>query len=123
MAEQEIPNMLNVRGLLKRIVGYETRHNSTTGPSGHPVCQTTITTQLELLADGGKTLPINFQSYVGCELVNKRVTYITDTEITNGNVTTTVGDRPARQDVTRQKLVPDDENLPKYLAVSCIYIG
>lgn len=127
---EEKPKEFSVRGLLKKIVGYETHHNSTTGPSGHPVCQTTIITQLELLTDGGKTLPINFQSYVGCELLDKRVTYTADTEVTNGETKSLVTDefnrqviRHARQDVTRQKLIPDDQRLPKYLAVNCTYVG
>jgi len=78
---------------------------------------------LEILTDDGKTLPIHFQSYVGYELVSKRVTYTTDGEATNADVSTAVGVRHARQDVTRQKLMPNDENLPKYLAVNCVYQG
>ncbi len=123
MTEQEIPKECVIKGLLKKIVGYETQHNSTTGPSGHSVCQTTITTRLEILTDEGKILPIHFQSYVGYELVNKRITYVAVGEVTTGDVSTAVGVRPVRQDVMRTKLIPDDENLPKYVAVNCVYQG
>lgn len=123
MTEQEIPKEFSVKGLLKKIVGYETNNNSTTGPSGHSVCQTVTTTRLEILSDDGKTLSIHFQSYVGYELINQRVTYTADNEVTTGDVSTAVGVRFARQDVTRQKLIPDDNNLPKYLASNCVYQG
>jgi hypothetical protein len=123
MTEQEIPKEFSVKGLLKKIVGYDAHSNSTSGPSEHSVCQTIISTRLEILTDDGKTLPIHFQSYVGYELVSKRVTYIADNEVTNADVSTAVGVRHAKQDVTRQKLIPDDDNLPKYLASNCVYQG
>jgi len=123
MAEKEIPKEFSVKGLLKRIVGYETRYNSTTGPSGHSLIDTRITTKLEILADDGKIIPLDFCAYVGSELINKKVTYIADCEVTTCDVSTMVGVRQARQEVITQKLIPQEENLPKYLASNCVYQG
>ncbi len=116
MTEQEIPEKFSVTGLLKRIISYETYHNSTTGPSGHSLKDTRITTKLEILTDRGKTIPIDFRAYIGSELVNQRVTYVAEGKVITGDVKTAVGTRPARQETITQKLLAQNENLPKYLA-------
>lgn len=122
MEEQEIPENFSISGLLKRIVSYKTHHNSTTVPSGHPLMDTGITTNLEILADDGKTIPINFYAYVGSELINQKVTYITSGAVTTGDVSTAAGVN-AQQKVTIQSLIPEDYSLPTYLVSNCVYRG
>lgn len=120
---QKIPKNLSITGYLTRIVSYEIHHDSTTGPSGHTLIDSRITTKLEILANDGKIIPVDFCAYVGSELINHKITYIVNGEVTTGDVSTVVGVRHARQEVITQKLLPQDENLPKYLVSNCVYQG
>ncbi len=120
MTEQEIPKNFSISGLLKRIVSYETHHNSTTGPSGRPLLDMRVFTRLEILTDNGEIIPVQFGSYVGNELVNQRITYTCESEVTTGDASTRSG---VRMSVIEQRLFPQDNNLPEYLASNCVYQG
>ncbi len=104
-------------GLVKRIIGYENRHNFTASVAQYST-ETTTTTNLELMLEGGEILPISFNSFVGYEMVGEKVTYRQTTEKVDGQL----GGRQATQDTVIQELLPENQNLPNYRAVDVKFV-
>jgi len=105
-------DILEKKGLLQRIRGYETRQDSTAGQ--HQYLDTTqIKTDLEFLVDGEGIFPVSFNCFVGYEMVGQRVLYRQTTENKDGMF---YGRHFTDKTVT-QEIIPEDNSLPVYKAV------
>ena len=105
-------DVIEKKGLLKRIRGYETRQSSTAGQNQYLNAIDT-TTDLEVLVDGEGILSVNFSCFVGCEMVGKRVIYRQTIEDRDGMFY----GRHFTDKIITQELIPEKDNLPVYKAV------
>ncbi len=113
----------SIRGIINRIRKYEVISSSTTGPSGHHVMNTRISSELEFLAEDGSRIDICFGNLIGRELIGQKVIYSRQTEVVTGSVKTEVGARIANEKTIRETIIPEDKSLSEYSSIDVTYVG